>query len=861
MVQIIYKKTSIVPGLILVLMLLSHPLFSQQFVAGSSVAKEEVLRKIPQEFIDKARRELVIAYQHTSHGTHVSRGIFGLQDYKMGDTLLFGVSSDPAADSLEFRDYALEDYAPPGVTAIDLSVEEDAFIQTSRNYLDAPENATVNVIMWSWCNIDGHDAADNYLPGMDSLISEYGPGGTKIGTGEGLRELPVTFIFMTAHANVDANVGNPTRPMEQADTITSHCDSIEQYCLDYYSIDTHDMDDMYWEDAGDDGNSSSYGGNFYHDWQDSHILGEDYFENKMTPGGYVVYGEHTTQHITANRKGYAMWWILARIAGWDGDTTYIPVTSIELSSAGDASELASGDTLRFSALVLPDTATYGEVDWSVINDTGTATIDSLGLLTAGDTGMVTVVAMAQDTSGVSDSLSIYILPPPVLVSSVDISSAGGLTELRSGDTLRFSASVLPDTASNKELEWSISNGTGTASIDSLGLLSAGNPGSVTVIATAKDVSGVSDSFPMSILAPLYTVTGITLESAGGLDSLESGQTLQFSAIVVPDTASNKNLAWSISNGTGTATITVDGLLSAGNPGTVTVLASALDGSGISDSLLITITAPVYMVSSITLSSADSITEMKSGASLQFSAIVVPATASNKELDWSVSNGTGTASINVDGLLTAGIPGTVTVVAAAQDGSGVTGSFELSITSPDVMVSSITISSEGDVLEIEEGEMLQLHASVNPTDADNSSVYWHVTAAKNSMGQGSITQKGVFIALAEGEVDVVAIAQDGSGVSALFTLTVLGPSTTEENKSASLNLYPNPGQGLFYLNAGDLKVELIKVLDARGGVILELVPDSGNQIIELDLTSQQAGFYIIKARAGDQFFVRQAIIFR
>jgi len=321
-----YRKTISVWCLILVFMLLSNQLLSQQYIADFSVAKEEVLRKIPAEFIDKARRELVIAYQHTSHGTHVSRGIYGLLDYKSGDAVLFGVSWSPAADILEFRDYALQDYAPPGVTAIDLSVDETAFIQTSRNYLDAPENATVNVVMWSWCNIDGHDAAGNYLPGMDSLISEYGPGGSKIGTGLDQREVPVTFIFMTAHANVDANVGSPTSPKEQADTITSYCDSIQQYCLDYYSIDTYDMYDNYWEDAGDDGNSASYGGNFYRDWQDSHILGEDYYTNKETPGGSIAFGAHNTQHITANRKGYAMWWILARIAGWDGDTAAVRCT-------------------------------------------------------------------------------------------------------------------------------------------------------------------------------------------------------------------------------------------------------------------------------------------------------------------------------------------------------------------------------------------------------------------------------------------------------------------------------------------------------------------------------------------------------
>jgi hypothetical protein len=79
------------------------------------------------------------------------------------------------------------------------------------------------------------------------------------------------------------------------------------------------MANHYWEDAGDNGNSNEYGGNFYQDWQDNHAIGQGYYENKSAPGGSVTYGAHNTQHITANRKAYAFWWILARLAGWDGN--------------------------------------------------------------------------------------------------------------------------------------------------------------------------------------------------------------------------------------------------------------------------------------------------------------------------------------------------------------------------------------------------------------------------------------------------------------------------------------------------------------------------------------------------------------
>jgi len=276
---------------------------STTVIADHTIAHEDILRSIPDEYINAARNDLHIAYQHTSHGTHVSRGMFGLPDYKAGDDTRFAISNnDPQDDKLDFRDYAMEAYAESGVDASDLSRNETAFIQATRNYLDDPDNSEINVIMWSWCNIAGHDVATNYLPGMQTLINEYPS---------------VAFIFMTGHANQNANVGDGN-PKNQADLIINYCEENKFYCLDYYGIDTHDMAGNYWEDAGDDGNSST-GGNYYADWQNSHSVGDGYFENRGAPGGSVTYGAHNTQHITANRKAYAMWYILATIAGWDGE--------------------------------------------------------------------------------------------------------------------------------------------------------------------------------------------------------------------------------------------------------------------------------------------------------------------------------------------------------------------------------------------------------------------------------------------------------------------------------------------------------------------------------------------------------------
>lgn len=79
---------------------------------------------------------------------------------------------------------------------------------------------------------------------------------------------------------------------------------------------------------------------------------------------------------------------------------------------------------------------------------------------------------------------------------------------------------------------------------------------------------------------------------------EPGGTLQLKANVEPDSASNKDVTWSVDN-EGVATIDQDGLLTAVANGTVTIRATAKDGSGVFGTIEIVISeqnaTPSYVV--------------------------------------------------------------------------------------------------------------------------------------------------------------------------------------------------------------------------------------------------------------------------
>ncbi len=117
------------------------------------------------------------------------------------------------------------------------------------------------------------------------------------------------------------------------------------------------------------------------------------------------------------------------------------------------------------------------------------------------------------------------------------------------------------------------------------LVNAGIDVKLPYLGNAPDI-GYNES---SIAVTNIPVNGITVTGANGATTISFDQgTLQVSAAILPANATNKNVAWSVQNGTGQATISASGLVTALSNGTVTARATANDGSGVNGTLIITI---------------------------------------------------------------------------------------------------------------------------------------------------------------------------------------------------------------------------------------------------------------------------------
>jgi len=268
--------------------------------------------------------------------------------------------------------------------------------------------------------------------------------------------------------------------------------------------------------------------------------------------------------------------------------------------------------------------------------------------------------------------------PPTGVSHVPVTNITGVpTTATVGTALTLSGTVVPSTATNQTITWSVFDaGTTGATISGGNSLNTTAPGTAVVRATITNGATAStpytQDFNITVSAAFVAVTNIT-----GLPTAATvGTPLTLTGTVVPSTATNQAITWSVQNAAGTgATITGGNSFNATSAGTAVVRATITNGATAStpytQDFNIAVSAGFVAVTNIT----GLPTTAMVGTPLTLSGTVVPSTATNQAITWSVQNaGTTGASITGGNTLNTTGAGTAVLTATVVNGATATTPF-------------------------------------------------------------------------------------------------------------------------------------------------------------------------------------------
>jgi uncharacterized protein YjdB len=254
-------------------------------------------------------------------------------------------------------------------------------------------------------------------------------------------------------------------------------------------------------------------------------------------------------------------------------------TSIELDVTN--TKITEGETVQLTVTVLPEEATDKGVAWSSDDET-VATVDQNGLVVAVGAGTATITTTTTDGSNLSASCTVTVEPNVVIATSIELNQLSA--DVTEGETLQLTATVLPEEATDKSVAWSSSD-EAVATVDQNGLVTAVGAGTATVTATTMDGSNLSASCTVTIEPTVVLATSIAMNQTSA--DVTEGETLQLTATVLPEDATDKSVAWSSSDET-VATVDQDGLVAAVVAGTATITATTVDGSELSASCVVTV---------------------------------------------------------------------------------------------------------------------------------------------------------------------------------------------------------------------------------------------------------------------------------
>ena len=163
-----------------------------------------------------------------------------------------------------------------------------------------------------------------------------------------------------------------------------------------------------------------------------------------------------------------------------GPAPVVKPTSVTLSPA--SGETTINGTLQVTAEVKPDDAADKSVKWTSSNPS-VAVVNPNGVVTGISAGQATITATSNADPSVSGRMTVTVLAPaPVMPLSVTLTPL--TAEVAINGTLKVTAVVKPDNATDKTVSWSSSD-TSIAIVNSQGIVTGVSEGTVTITATSN----------------------------------------------------------------------------------------------------------------------------------------------------------------------------------------------------------------------------------------------------------------------------------------------------------------------------------------------------------------------------------------
>lgn len=371
----------------------------------------------------------------------------------------------------------------------------------------------------------------------------------------------------------------------------------------------------------------------------------------------------------------------------------------------------------------------------------------------------------------------------ILVSGLNLTSNSSSNIVAVGSTVKLTATTTP---SNAKLIWSVNKGdvvtldvtAGTATTQKNVVVKAISPGTATVTVKTPD-NKYSKSITITSVSSVVPTTALTLTTNPQSTTIYIGRTIDLTANLIPEKATDKRVVWINSNpsvlnlNVGQAVVVNAGKVTgkALKTGTATITVKTADNKYSKSVTIKVITASSSTPSNVKvtgISVSPTSKTIKVGETLSLTSTVKPEDASNKTVSWTSSN-TSIAKVDSSGTVTGVKKGTATITVKTEDG-GYTATSKITVqegtvdpASP-ISVSKITLSPT--TITIKPKQTYSLKATVLPSDAANKSIKW--TSSNKTVA--TVNSSGVIVGLSAGTATITATTVDGNK-TAKATVTV------------------------------------------------------------------------------------------